>query len=235
MFPILRLLLRISLVSALVSTLRGEDEEAWDPVDCRLLWFDHRVAPPVLWHAAEGGEELRLEMPGRGTLGPEIRCHSAGGVMAFRVGDSERTIKARVPNGTDEAILIFLPVGGGDGPPRQRIFAVDGSEENFPPGGAVVANFYHREIRFALGEHRIRLRPGGSHGAERPEELDAFNMAPLLVQFRQGEGWRTASESQVRSVPGMRYLILAYVDPGSGRPRIATFTLVEPVAEPGDE
>lgn len=192
----------------------------------------------MLWHAAEEkGEEVRLELPGYGALGPLVRCRAKEGMIRFRIGDSDRTVAGRIPAGTGEAILIFFPAGEDDGadPPRQRIFAIDSSEENFPDGGAFVGNFHHRDIRLMLGEHRMQLRGGGGMGVRRPAERNAFNMAPVRVDFQQGEGWRMASESQIRFVPGMRYLILAYVDPGSGRPRVSTLTIVEPVTVPDED
>jgi hypothetical protein len=57
-------------------------------------------------------------------------------------------------------------------------------------------------------------------------------MAQVVFQFQQGDTWRTASESLLRFLPGMRYLILAYVDPASGRPRIATYQDFTPPPAP---
>jgi len=52
-------------------------------------------------------------------------------------------------------------------------------------------------------------------------ERDPFNMAPVIFEFLQGDQWRTANESTLRFLPGIRYLIIAYVDHDSGRPRVS--------------
>jgi hypothetical protein len=57
-------------------------------------------------------------------------------------------------------------------------------------------------------------------------------MAPVVFEFLQEDKWRTASESMLRFLPGMRYLIFAYLDPESGRPRIATYQDLRHVAKP---
>ncbi len=63
-----------------------------------------------------------------------------------------------------------------------------------------------------------------------PERRDDFRMAPVVVQFEQDGKWRTASESMLRFLPSIRYLIFAYVDPVSKRPRISTYQDFTPQA-----
>ena len=104
-----------------------------------------------------------------------------------------------------------------------KTFVIDDSPANFPDGGAYVANFHNNAIRFVIGEHKGMLRPAGSHGYAMPAERDDFNMAPVIFEFLNGEKWRIGNESALRFLPGMRYLIFAYVDPVSGRPRINTY------------
>jgi hypothetical protein len=108
------------------------------------------------------------------------------------------------------------------------VFVVEDSPRGFPDGGVFVANFHQQDIRFLIGEHKILLRPSDAHGFARPAQRDEFNMAPVIFQFFHEGTWRTASESALRFVPGLRYLIFAYVDPASGRPRIATIQDLRP-------
>ena len=54
----------------------------------------------------------------------------------------------------------------------------------------------------------------------------------MTFEFLQDDKWRTASESTVRFLPGMRYLIFAYMDPTSGRPRISTYQDIAPAETP---
>ena len=66
-----------------------------------------------------------------------------------------------------------------------------------------------------------------------PTKRDAFNMAPVVFQFQQGENWRNASESMLRFLPGMHYLMFAFVEAASGRPRIVTFQDAKPPTPAG--
>lgn len=66
------------------------------------------------------------------------------------------------------------------------------------------------------------LHAAGSHGYAMPQKLDDFNMAPVTFELLLDDKWRTASESSLRFLPGMRYLIFAYLDPVTSRPRIST-------------
>ena len=63
-----------------------------------------------------------------------------------------------------------------------------------------------------------------------PGARGAFNIATGVFEFLQEDQWRTASESSLRFVSGMRYLIFAYTDPESGRPRVKTFQDLAPPA-----
>jgi hypothetical protein len=129
-------------------------------------------------------------------------------------------------------ILVFVNGAKTPNALPWRVFVIEDSDKIFPDGGAFVANFHSGDIRFIIGENKIMLRPAGSHGFGLPKERDAFNMAPVVFQFQQEEEWITASESLLRFLPGMRYLIFAYVDPDSGRPQISTFQDVKPFTPP---
>ncbi len=199
------------------------------PVDCRFLWFDHANNPPVLLNVGPDGADIRCEIPAT-TLSSPVRCFAQEDTIRF-LHESDRSLAAigKIPLDVKSAILVFLPAPKSEaaaaaGNVKWRVYVIDDSPQNFPHGGAFVANFYGDDIRFVIGEHRNQLRAGGTHAVIQPTKRDDFNMAPVIVQFQQGDSWRTASESTVRFIPDLRYLILAYVDQASGRPRIATFT-----------
>ena len=67
------------------------------------------------------------------------------------------------------------------------------------------------------------LHAAGANGYARPAERDAFNMSTVVFEVLENDKWRIANESALRFLPGMRYLIFAYTDPVSGRPRINTY------------
>jgi hypothetical protein len=188
--------------------------------------------PQAFLHGSSKETEIACAVPAN-NLSPAHTCFAKGNVITFLSGkDRKPAAAATIPPAVKSAILVFIPAT----PPATtlpwRVFVVDDSPKNFPDGGAFVANFYSKDIRFIIGEHKILLQPTKSHGLASPAQRDDFNMAQVVFQFQQADTWRTASESLLRFLPGMRYLILAYVDPASGRPRIATFQDLAPLPDP---
>jgi hypothetical protein len=210
--------------------------QALRPVDCRLLWFDPETQPPVMVNLGPDGSAITCDFSPN-TLSPSVRLHAGNGVIRF-LDDATRkpAAAATIPDKVNKAILVFIPAAkaaaGNEAAATPRVFVIDDSPQSFPNGGAFVANLFSGDIRFVIGEHRNQLRTGNTLGLKQPVERDEFNMAPVIIQFQQGDSWRTASESVVRFIPETRYLILAYVDPASGRPRISTITDVVPAVTP---
>lgn len=169
-------------------------------------WLAHRLSAAVILPAQDGVLEFRM---------------ADGGLPAA---------SARLPGPLKSAILVFVPAADAQGALPWKMVVIDDSERNFPPGGTMVANFHNGEIRVAIGEGRATLEPGGMRALPLPERRDDFRMAPVLVQFEQDGKWRTVSESMLRFLPSIRYLICAYVDPVSKRPRISTYQDFTPQA-----
>ncbi len=192
-------------------------------VTCRFLALEGAKPPPALLHLAADGTETPSAVPAN-TLSPELVLGLKDNALHFlSAEDRKPAATAKIPAGMKRAILIFVAADKGAAGLPWRVFVIEDSSKNFPEGGAYVANFHRQDIRFVIGENKTMLKPGGSHGFPRPDKRDDFNMAPVIFQFQQKEVWTTASESMLRFVPGMRYLIFAYVDPASGRPRISTY------------
>lgn len=202
-------------------------------IDCRFLCLPGTPKPPPLVNPGDARHEAAVDVPVN-VLSPVIRCFADRGTIRFLAADDRRPVaSAAIAAGVNAAVLVFLPAPAAAGsPPAWRVLVIEDSPAKFPDAGAHVANLYDGEIRFVIGEHRNLLPRGGSHGFRRPQQRDPFNMAPVIVQFQEGESWRTASESTLRFTPGSRFLILAYVDPASGRPRVATFPDIRPARDP---
>jgi hypothetical protein len=201
-------------------------------ITCRFLALEGAKLPPALLNLAADGTETPCAIPAN-TLSPEVTCTTREGAVHFLSADDRKpAATAKVPAGIKKAILLFIDAGKDAGGLPWRVVVIEDSPENFPQGGAFVANFHRQDIRFVIGENKTLLKPGGSHGFPRPEKRDDFNMAPVVFQFQQKDTWTTASESLLRFVPGMRYLVFAYVDPASGRPRIATYQDFQRAAPP---
>jgi len=195
-------------------------------VTCRFLALDSNTPPPPLLNIGDKGSEVACTVY-TNTLSPPTVCFGKENVLSFiSTGDRKPAALATVPAGVSAAIMIFVAAPKDPKTPNAlpwRVFVIDDTVKNFPDGGAFVANFHNQDIRFIIGESKVMLHPAGFHGFPMPKERNNFNMAPVLFEFLQKDQWRTASESMLRFLPGIRYLIFAYVDPASDRPRIATF------------
>lgn len=192
------------------------------PVKCRFLGFQSSGNSVSVIAASDGGIEVNCPLP-RNELSPPVVCNAKGNTIRFlSTGDRKPAATATIPAGAANVILVFVP-GAGDGKsPAWRVMAIEDSPKVFPDGGTYVANFYNKDIRFVIGEHKGMLHAAGSYGYAMPKKLDDFNMAPVVFELLQDDKWRTANESSLRFLPGMRYLIFAYVDPATGRARIHT-------------
>ncbi|MBG7607793.1 MAG: hypothetical protein IZT59_07185 [Verrucomicrobia bacterium] len=137
---------------------------------------------------------------------------------------------ATIPTSATSVIVVILKspaIEGSD--PDWKAIAIDDRKKNFPKGGSYVSNFFSGDIRFVIGEHCGTLKPGGSYGDEMPKKRDNFNMTPVVVQFLHEGKWIIANESALRFLPQVRFLVFAFVDPASGRPRTMSFRDLKPL------
>lgn len=205
-------------------------------VECRFVSLSSETPPPALLTTSADGVESPVAVP-NGALSAVSPCFSKTDTFSFlSAADHTPAATATIPADVKSAILVFVAVPKAAGSLPWRVFVIEDSAKNFPDGGAFVANFHSQDIRFVIGENKLMLHPAGSHGVARPTQRDDFNMATVVFQFQQGDTWRDASESMMRFLPGMRYLMFAFVDAASGRPRVVTFqdqstTAVAPAAK----
>jgi hypothetical protein len=197
------------------------------PVECRFLCFGSKDKAASAIALSAKGEEITCPLPGN-QLSKPVVCFAKGDKIPFvSATDRKPMATAAIPSGVRSALVIFVRLEKPGTQPAEtpgwRVFVIEDSPKSFPDGGAYVANFYSNDIRFVIGEHKGMLKAAMAHGYAMPKERDDFNMAPVIFEFKNGEKWRIANESSLRFLPGMRYLIFAYVDPVSGRPRINTY------------
>ena len=193
-------------------------------VECRFLSFGSNGDTTSALAMTDKGEVIECPLSAT-RLSRKIACQVKDNKISFlSASDRKPMAAASVPSGVNSALVIFVRSSGAPADTSGwRTFVIDDSPKSFPDGGAYVANFFSGDIRFVIGEHKGMLKAAGSHGYAMPKERDDFNMAPVIFEFRNGEKWRIANESSLRFLPGMRYLIFAYLDPASGRPRINTY------------
>ena len=194
-------------------------------VSCRFLSLDRDAPPPPLLNIADKGDVACAVTTD--SLSPPTVCYAKGGVISFvAAADHKPAATATVPANVSAAMLIFIPAAKDPKNPNAlawRVFVIEDSVKNFPDGGVFVANFHNQDIRFSIGGGKFMLHSAGCHGFPMPAQLNNFNMAPVVFEFMQKDKWETARETMLRFLPGMRYLMFAYLDPASERPRIVTY------------
>jgi len=191
-------------------------------VKCRFASLETGNAMPAILALSADGAEFPIAVP-TGSLSDETDCYSKTNNFSFlQAGDHQPAAIASIPENVKSAVLVFIPALKIPNTLPWRVFVVEDSPRNFPDGGAFVANFYSQDIRFVIGESKIILKPGSSVGVARPAKRDDFNMAPVAFQFLQDGNWRNASETMLRFLPNKNYVMFAYLDEASGRPRITT-------------
>jgi hypothetical protein len=220
--------LSIAALALLVLPLAGQTPR---PVQCRFVALNE-VPPPLSHVVGEKGEVLVKLM--RSRITEPLECFAVDGKLRFLdQATSEPLAAVSIPSSVKKATLIFVNVNP-KGKPSWKIFPVEDSPEKFPPGGTHVVNLHADDIRFKLGPVKELLKPQQSKGFEMPEERDDFNMAPVVFQFKnKRDEWVNGKETSYRFLPGMRYLLVAYIDSRSRRPRVMTFKdPIRPVIPP---
>lgn len=192
-------------------------------IPCRFLCLDAANPAPAMINVGEKDVEIPCtiytEEPS-----PAVACIAKDNVITFISSvDRKPAAIAKLPDKGKKFILVFVRAAKAPDALPWRVFPIEDSPANFPDGGAFVANFHNQDVRFVIGEKKLMLKSGTSHGFASPSKLDAFNMAPVSFEFQQNGTWRVAKESMLRFLPGIRYLFFAYIDPKTGRPRISTY------------
>lgn len=226
--------LRTALFLALACLLPGPAlaQDGSRPVSCRFLCMDGATPPAALLCQGAKGAEVACAVPANSPSAATV-CFATNHTLKFLTSeDRQPAATATIPPAVKAAILVFVPAAKQSSGLPWRVFVIEDSPGNFPDGGAFVANFYSQNIRFVIGEHKVILKPAAAHGLAMPSQRDEFNMAPVTFEFQQDKAWRSVSESLLRFVPGQRYLVIAYVDPASGRPRMFVSTDITPAAAP---
>jgi hypothetical protein len=190
-------------------------------VNCRFLCF--RGTPPTLLVPTGPDTTVSILLPAEEISTPTVCSVGDDNRLVFRdpAAPDKSLATVTIPPTTPSVIVVFTASSATT--PAWQVLVIDDSPAKFPDGGVYVGNFQPQEIRFNIGEHKLMLKTGSIHAVAKPTQVDSFNMAPIKFEFRKDDQWRTASESTQRFTEGLRYLMFCYLDPQSGRPRVATF------------
>lgn len=190
-------------------------------LSCRFLGFQTNESTTSLTCVAEKNEvncpfeTSRISAP--------VNLVAVDGTLSFiDPKDRKPACSINVPPSVRQAIIVIMPNPKDPAKPW-RGFVIEDSAKHFPDGGALVVNLHVTNIRFVIGEHKHMLKPGDKFGMPMPKKRDDFNMATVAFEFSHKDHWIKASESRRRFTEGLRYLVLAFTDPSSQRPRLSTF------------
>lgn len=199
-------------------------------IECRFIALDQKPAPLV--NKADEGQETPIEVLSSQISKP-INCVAIDGRLSFLDKNTGKPVASlAVPKKLKKAILVFIKNPKKEGE-DWKIFPFENTPEAYPPGGARVINLHGSEIRVLLGKKGKTLKRFESAPFTRPEERDKFNMARVTFQFKnKKEEWVTVENTGYRFVPPRRFLIFAYLDPNTKRPRVKSLGDIPPPAEP---
>lgn len=198
-------------------------------INCRFLCCDGAEPPPPLVNVSAKGAEIACSVPPN-TFSAPIVCYVKGDAISFlTASDLKPLATAAIAAKVKAAILVFAPAEKAPGTLPWRISVIEDFPADFPDGGTLVANLCSQDARFTIGgDDPVILQTGQTHTFACPKSRDDFNTASVLFEFHQETIWRTSNESRLRFAPGMRYLLYAYPDAASARPRLATCQDIPP-------
>ena len=216
MNPVKVPLLLVSILAIIAPSLMAQELR---PVECRFVVLDEK--PEGVMNAVGEGKDVAIELV-KNRISEPFDCFAIDGRLSFIEGTDRKPLASiALPAKITKAILIFVKEPNKD---SWVIIPFENSPEQYPPGGTHVVNLHSGNIRFILGETKEELTPLKSKGFEMPKERTEFNMAPVIFQFKNKKGdWATGKETSYRFLPGTRYLLIAYIDPDNGRPRVKTY------------
>ena len=237
----LRLLAAVLVATVLPATAQSK----LMPVDCRILCFQRadEATELVTWGAQANSEAvipLSTAMPSQavrvGAVNNTVRFFRKATAEEVAPGKTPPAPKpvavVTLPENASKALLFFVPEKHEDGT-LYTVMALDEVSERFPGGGAFVCNLHKADVRFLIGENTKQLGPKQTLYLGMPKDRDNFNMARVAFQFMDAQGqWRTATETRLRFTPGLRQILVTFLDPASGRPRMRAITDTPPAGHP---
>lgn len=198
-------------------------------ISCRFFTLEGAKLPPPLLIVSKGGNEVPCEVfPGR--FSDPVKFTYEGDTVQFLAASGRTPVAtAKFPKNIKNAILMFIDGGGAAGDLQWKVYVIEDSLKNLPPGGAFIANFNPFDIRFIMGEHKVILNGGTTHSVNRPTQIDNFSMGEVKFQTKDGENWKLIKDTTYHFAPGIRYLIFCYTEP-SGQRRVVPYRDSVPVA-----
>jgi hypothetical protein len=205
----------LKLVVAVMTVTLAHAQTEGRRVNARLVYFEQSPGDPVEIYFNNGGEFVKCSPTGS-VSGTPVACPvDASGKVTFTGTSTSSPVlaTAHVPEDVSQAVFFFLRSPGGVS--AYRILVVDESLKTLPKGGSFICNLSPMNARVTLGGAKYLLPPGKPVFLNRPEQKDAYNMAPLQMQIEgEPEVWKSLKDTMLRFSETERYFIVTYMEGG---------------------
>lgn len=131
----------------------------------------------------------------------------------------------------ERQLAIFLP-GPSEKNPYQ-VLILDDSEKSFPMGQTLAYNLSQGNVRFAIGENQLDLKPSKHGLIPRAKKLNAMNQASVVISFTNASGTLVpVNSTRWLSSDQQRTLALAFVHPRTRQPTVQAYVDTPPWRRP---
>ncbi len=228
--------LKCAMVAVTATLAHAQNENRH--VSARLVYFEQSSGDPSDIFYNNDGQFVKCTPSGSVGIAP-VACpvDAAGKVVFTRTAALDQVVAtANVPASISQAVFLFLRNSNPGKTAIYQILVIDEAYKTFPKGGSFICNLSPRNARVTLGEAKYLLPPGKPVHVKRPDQKDAYNMAPLQMQI-QGEGdeWNNLKDTMLRFSESERYFIITYLEDGK-RPSVKIYKqVVQEKAAPPNE
>lgn len=199
------------------------------PVKLRAICFQHSGDIKKLVAVSGGEKPKAVEFPlYTTTFSDEVEVMATDGKLTFAVPDAAaggpskfRTIATANAVPGPRQLAIFIP-----GPNEQtpyRCFVVDDSEKAFPMGSTKAVNLASMPFRFAIGEHRKEVKPGGIENIPMASATNDRGQVSVIIYVADDAaegGWRAVNQTRWFNGTDKRDLAIGFIHPKTGQPTV---------------
>lgn len=204
----------VGLAMALFS-LNSEGRE----IRAKVVYFQQSKEDPIaLFTPAEEEDQFLKIVPSYSVDSDLQQCfvNDAGNIV-FGSNDNPETSEiiaiAAIPKEVTQAILfLFKSPNPTKKTGKYQVLVVNEAKSKFLPGGCFLCNLSKENARIKIGDGKFALLPGKSAYTDRPENIDAYNMADFLLQVEKNGKWIQIRDTMMRFAEVERYLIFVYPD-----------------------
>lgn len=170
-------------------------------------------------------------------ISPVIEGAFSGGEAVFYSSEKDDKgnpiVVARGPLAkNNRQLFIFTPTSGA-GKPAYEIRAYDDDTTSFKMGSVRAINLSPVPVRFVISGTTSPEIPSTKHAQfAHPSKVDEYNMFPVAVEFKSGDGkWVTGQSASWKATPRRRDIVVTLVNSKFKQPEVRMYSDVPPWLE----